>query len=697
MATASAEDALASVSSSDNNASDATIVDNKGRPLTSDTDMLQNDIPSVYLDSDWAQSAFLVSDSYMENSTDATNRYWTPANNAFIDTRLGGSLGINARPQFTPYSDIRSKGRIKDRNDVTLDYVGGNYGEGRYYYEAIESNAQTVYMRMGVPQFNSLTKFFSNAFDANAASLVKTGRGLNSWYTLGKVVGTVVSFTAFPALSMTLLAGRMLTTFFSRPTSKFYRLKPTMHLYWSAVNTLVNTIAINKGLMPRFLMDETADQSIGNPYKLDNGFMENLHNLMPDIITSSNGFDTFAIANKAQRMANKLFKADYDRLNNGSPTDYTGFIQKSNQAPVSHPPGEHSLVNFIRDHLMFGYYTRDEGSDPRLELDPKVDPDTGEEVTKPADGFLNYFDAELQEGSQFAIFKVDHTGTVSESFSNAVVESDLSNKFNSTSSQVREARFSFADGNMTGTALEDMVKGAMGAVSDVVSGALSSVGMDGMFAALKGLAGNGFLDIPKHWQSSSVSLPHISYSMQLISPYGNAVSEMQNIFIPLSMIMATVMPLSAGKQAYNSPFLVQLYDRGRCQTQLGIVDQLSISRGTCNLPFTNRGKVKAIDVNFSVIDLSSIMHMPISTGSLFGMNSTLDEDNILMDYLAVLAGQDIYSQIYAMPKAKLNLAKKIRDFQKLQSPAYWASLINEETPTGLITWMLPGAATLPRD
>ena len=79
------------------------------------------------------------------------------------------------------------------------------------------------------------------------------------------------------------------------------------------------------------------------------------------------------------------------------------------------------------------------------------------------------------------------------------------------------------------------------------------------------------------------------------------------------------------------------------------------------------------------------------------MNSTLDEDNILMDYLAVLAGQDIYSQIYAMPKAKLNLAKKIRDFQKLQSPAYWASLINEETPTGLITWMLPGAATLPRD
>jgi hypothetical protein len=28
----------------------------------------------------------------------------------------------------------------------------------------------------------------------------------------------------------------------------------------------------------------------------------------------------------------------------------------------------------------------------------------------------------------------------------------------------------------------------------------------------------------------------------------------------------------------------------------------------------------AIDVSFSVMDLSSIMHMPISTGALFGAN-----------------------------------------------------------------------------
>jgi hypothetical protein len=85
------------------------------------------------------------------------------------------------------------------------------------------------------------------------------------------------------------------------------------------------------------------------------------------------------------------------------------------------------------------------------------------------------------------------------------------------------------------------------------------------------------------------------------------------------------------------------------------------------------------------------MHMPLSTGSLFGTDTTLDEDNLLMDYLAVLAGQDVYSQFYSIPKAKLALAKKFRQVEKLTSPAYWASFVHEKTTSGMLSYLVPGS------
>jgi hypothetical protein len=264
-------------------------------------------------------------------------------------------------------------------------------------------------------------------------------------------------------------------------------------------------------------------------------------------------------------------------------------------------------------------------------------------------------------------------------------------------SQMREAKFSLQGGNITGSALEEAVKGVVGGAIDVAAGVLSGVSF-GLSDGLLGL-GSGYIDIPKHWQSSSATLPRSTYTMQLISPYGNVISQMQNIFIPLAMIMAGSLPLSTGKQSYTSPFLCQLWDRGRQQIQLGMIESLSIQRGTCNLPFTNKGNVMAIDVSFSVVDLSSIMHMPISTGGLFGVggdsgNPIMDEDNILFDYLAVLAGQDIYSQYYALPKARLNFAKSILAFEKMVSPAYWASWVHESATSGVLQKLTLGTGNL---
>lgn len=655
-------------------------------------------------DSDWIKQSFLVSDIQLTAvSSDAVNRYWSSAKHKFTDTRMGGNIGVNSRPQFTRYCDIRERGRLSNRHPVSVDNVGGDYGMGRYYSEAIDDNAQTVYLRFGMPQFNSLVDFFSKAFDPGLSSLARTGRATSAWYKIGKAVGTIMAVYAFPVLSAAIITGRLVRMFFTRPTSKFYTLKPTMHLYWSTVNTLVNTIAINKGIMPRIFDDgfvksltgggNNQDQQIGTQYHFDNAMLANLHKMMPDMFDDKFGIDVFAMATRAQRISNALFNEDYDKLNRGTASDFQGYVKKGNQNNVENPVGQHTLTNIINRNVQasnfvdwfrnrverFSYYQADDKGDVRTEIDPKKD----EKEKDGVDRFAEYFDAEFRQGSQFAVFKVDNTGSASEAFSNSAIESDLSQKYNGMVSQAREAKFSLAHGNITGSAIEGVMKGIVGAVGDLAKGALDGVSMN-LFSGLAGLTGTGFIDIPKHWQSSTAQLTRNSYTIQLVSPYGNPISQMQNIYIPLAMLMAGALPLSTGPQSYGSPFICQLYDRGKCQIQLGIIESLSITRGTANLPFNNRGQAMAIDVSFSVVDLSSIVHMPISTGGLFEGAMTLDEDNILMDYLAVLAGQDLYSQIYALPKAKLNFAKHISSLNKLTSPAYWASFMHEQTTTGML-------------
>lgn len=675
-------------------------IDMEGDQIANMKDATSFDSQSFILDKDWAKRAFLINDTELGDSADIANRYWSSASAKYTDTRLGANIGINARPQFTRYSDNRIKGRIQGRKDVTIGATTGDFGMGRYYSEAIDDPSQTIYMRFGVPQFNGIVNFLLRAFDPNMTSLAKTGRDPSFLYEIAKVAGTVATVIAAPPIAITIVAGKVISSFFTRPTSKFYTMKPTMHLYWSAVNMLVNTVAINRGILPKVMNDEN-EQKLGRPYKLDQEHLNMLKELLPDTFKGQNYFDVFAIANKAQRMANKLFMDDYANLENGTATKFLGFLKSetgggSHATYISDDNGGPTFSAVLNKALMFGYYKTDKAED-RMEQDPRLNKNPTDEkdqqIKEPSffQEFVKHYDAEVRDGGQYAIFKVSHTGQMSESFGNSVGESDLANKLNGVSSSARQARFSFAEGNLLGDGgITGMVQGALSGVGDVLSGLASGITF-GAFDSIKGFLGSGYVDIPKYWQSSTATLPRSNYKLQLISPYGNPISQMQNIYIPLCMLLAGTLPLSTGKQSYTSPFLCQIFDRGRCQVRLGMIESLSITRGTSNLAFDLQGHALAIEVSFSVVDLSSVMHMPISSGSLLGVDMTLDEDNILCDYLAVLAGQDLYSAVYPMTRARLNLAKKIMQAQKLTSPAYWSSFIHDKAESSWLQFTPIGA------
>lgn len=655
---------------------------------------------SEIFDRNWLKLAFMVPDRDIEIGSDILNRYYTSASAKFTDGRVGCNIGINQKPQWTRYCDIRVKGRLKDRNDVTLSNISGNYGMGSAYSENIDDPAQKIFMRFGVPQFNSLSSFLLKAFNREQTILARTGRAPSAWYKLGNWTGTAMMLIAFPALSITIASAKTISWLVSRPTSKFFTLKPTMFMYWNTVNNLVINHSVNVGMIKKVLADSDSQntQRLGQTYTIDADQLGVMQQLYPDVFRNGT-IDIISLASKAQRIANEQFQTDYDNLGKDSSTDFEGYLRREyttdgrHGSYVSDSKGDATLSSYLNNIFMGSrYITAEKGEDFIQESDPRVgvpDKDGNASPLKDhVEAMVKVMDAEFRHGAEFAVFRVDHTGTMQESFGNSIIESDLSQKLNGISSQTAEARFSFADGNLIGGAIGSIV----GAVKDIGLGALDAAtfGFAGLAA---GLGGSGYIDIPKHWQSANASLPRGSYKIKLISPYNNPVSRLINIFIPLYMLMAGALPRSIGKQSYTSPFYCQIYDRGRLQSRLAMIESISISRGTSNLQYDLSGNALAIDVSFNVVDLSSIMHMPVSSGQMGEVDTNMDDDNIAQDYLAVLAGMDIYSQIYAIPRAQLKATKELAKLQyKATSPAFHAALFRHSISDGFINDITLGAS-----
>jgi hypothetical protein len=623
------------------------------------------------LDRNWAKNAFLLPDGETSINTSQL-RYYSSANSKFTDTTLGGNFGINAKPQFNRYGDIRVKGTLRDRVEVGLGSVGGGYGMGRYYSEAIDDPSQTIYLAFGVPQFNSLGGFLSKAFSPKMTRLAKTGIDDGLLYEITEKGLTAARWVLFPVVSAASYAIKYLVDFMDLVPTKFYTLKKTPDLYWNTVETLVNALAINLGIFPLVMGDTENIKKGGSPYKVDEAYLETLDLLMPGMFKNEEKkFVMSSIACKAQMIYNEQVKKDHEDLNNDNYQDVINRYKDGSNAfsqvkPTTLQDRVQHLANQAKMNPGGTVTVKDGENSEQLPNDNYAqDPRLADEATKKsyAEETLAYLQASAQGANEYACFKVEYTGAVQESFGNTAGESDLSQKLNGISSNARQAKFSFANGNIGGETITNIV----GSVKSLITKELDGLTF-GLSSSFFGILGSGYMDIPKYWQNSSATLPRCNYTMTLMSPYGNPISQMQNIYIPLCMILAGTLPLSTGKSSYTSPFICSLYDQGKCQIKLGMIESLSISRGVSNLPFNLSGGALAIEVSFSVVDLSSIMHMPIGN-TTHTKDMTLDEDNILVDYLAVLAGQDMYSQQSFVPKLNMKLTKLYTQWSDVLSPA----------------------------
>ena len=111
------------------------LMNDTGSPYFANQRSVVTDNELNILDEEWVSRAFLISDKQLEttNALDSKNRYWSSSSMKYFSNKLGNSMGINARPGFTPYADLPGESLLPDVTPPKVSLVNANYGYGRYY------------------------------------------------------------------------------------------------------------------------------------------------------------------------------------------------------------------------------------------------------------------------------------------------------------------------------------------------------------------------------------------------------------------------------------------------------------------------------------------------------------------------------------------------------------------------------------
>lgn len=654
-------------------------------------------------DASWVKSSFLLPADAILGDGGSVRRIYSTAMQKASDTTLGGNFVLNPLPQFTRYADIKHNNTFSENRGKATKINAGSMpksnstsdkssnGLGRVYSEKFDDNMQRVHFRCGVAQFNDLYSYYTNYYSVPAATMARTGRTAGFFYSLGWALGSVASIPLMPFI----MAGKALKFALRRPASKYYYLKPTMYPYWHAVSSMVNGIAANMGIIPRPIAD-SASMLFDKEEKISKADVLAFHKMMPSIYRVNGGIDIFAVAQRGQRLVNDrrdLLDGELDGV-----SDY-GQVQKIMQRRMFGDDLATVYSNMKQPSLEeYGKVWRESA-----ELGKFSDKDVGDsfEKSERGDGVWERgkvaFASEKRMGSEFVSFRVDFTGTQTESFNSSAKESSISQQINSLAASNRETRFSMADGNIDATGI---ASAALGALKGFASGVAEGFGVQG----LAQLSGSAFADIPKVYDSSSCDFNKTTFTIPLRSPYGDPMSRLQNIFVPLCALFAMAVPLSTGKQSYTSPFLVECFNQGRTHIRLGLIDSFTVTRGVGDVGWTNQGHFLGCDVQISVIDLSGVMHMPLQagytmtekviqgagyaigsiadqvtggttggeTGSALAsatLGSTYDDDNAYSDYLAILSGMPLEAEINTARKWAVRMARQQAKFDDLTSPS----------------------------
>lgn len=245
------------------------------------------------------------------------------------------------------------------------------------------------------------------------------------------------------------------------------------------------------------------------------------------------------------------------------------------------------------------------------------------------------------DASECVAFYVDSVNTVSDSFSNSTTESQIASKINSFSDVGKE--ISFLLGTQAGIQFDlldqDAIENTMSEIENLankyVSGNQLFKDIGSEFATV---AAGGKLIFPEIWDDSQFTRS-FDISIKLRTPDNDDLSWYMNICVPLCFLIGLVAPKQVKNIGYFSPHLVRAFYKGLFNVDMGIITDLSFTKGKEGAWNIN-GLPTEVDVSMTIKDLYQAV-LAITDGSLGTDSKWFINNTTLMDYMANMCGINI--------------------------------------------------------
>lgn len=607
----------------------------------------------------------------------------------FQDTRVGANDAINCFYQFNRDDDIMSEALISDK-----DY---NYGMGRVYNNTTQRNQTIAFFTFGIPVYRQLIPFLRTAVNSSLARVNGVGYDKDNMFSLGEIFGKLVGWIAFPILIIPFRILRFTSHWLKNSyVNKFVSLRSEMTAYYSYVDSILAQWLVATGLYGNGGIDGKAAQDrIDKTAEKEDQWMVSgmLNYLIPGFISSQSSLPPALAVTGPSIMDIMGLRARILGLQYAPNAPGTGDRQFAKSKEDVHPLNQAiptTPETIIKSDIGMIHTARAragyEGGDPVDDDNANFAGFIGERIAEPdtsttssivdyAKSVFKKFTSSAQfsavGGTTYVGFRVEKGTGVSESFSNSTTPSTIGSFLNNSiktahkaleMAKIAEAEAAIKDDSFTGKVMKFLQGG--------VEGLSSAAGLD---YAVEAISTNSFIDIPDEYESSQYS-KSFNISFQLRSPYGDMVSIYESIIIPLALILAAAMPRGAGQNSYQAPFHLKSYCPGRFSVPIGMIESLSINRGSSDFGWTYQNIPTCIDISVGIKDLSSATFMTLRGQGLF--NTITADDNNFTEYINTLAGVGLYERVTGILQYRRRfqmLSHQVRN--KYFNPHYWATSI----------------------